>query len=345
MESAEPRAEVRQRTLAAWLFTICAMIYFMVLIGGLTRLTYSGLSMVEWKPLTGWLPPLTPEAWEETFAKYRQFPEYRELNAGMTLAEFKGIFWLEYIHRVWGRLIGVAFLVPLVIFFARGWVDGRLLPRLVLMFLLGGLQGLLGWYMVQSGLVDDPDVSAYRLTAHLGLALIIYAYVFWIALGIRVRPGNNIPRGLRTFSAVLAGLVFVTILSGGFMAGINAGFAYNTFPTMDGQWIPEGLFALDPVFINFFEDVTTVQFMHRLLAATVFSLAVIFWLVAHRAMLSHRARMSVNAVLVAALVQVALGISTLLMVVPVPLAAAHQTGGVALLTAALWASHELRPRG
>ncbi len=345
MESVEPNAEVRQRSLAAWLFTICAMIYVMVLIGGLTRLTYSGLSMVEWKPLTGWLPPLTPEAWQETFAKYQQYPEYRELNAGMSLAEFKGIFWLEYIHRVWGRLIGVVFLVPFVIFFARGWIDGRLLPKLVLMFVLGGLQGVLGWYMVKSGLVDEPDVSAYRLTAHLGFALIIYAYVFWIALGIRVRPGNNIPRGLRTFSTFLAGLVFVTILSGGFMAGINAGFAYNTFPTMDGQWVPEGLFALDPLFINFFEDVTTVQFTHRLLATVVLLLVIVFWFTAHRATLSHRAKMAVNAVLVAALLQVTLGISTLLLVVPTPLAALHQAGGVVLLTAALWASFELRPRG
>ena len=345
MESVEPNAELRQRPVAAWLFTICAMIYVMVLIGGLTRLTYSGLSMVEWKPLTGWLPPLTTEAWQETFAKYQNFPEYRELNTGMSLDEFKGIFWLEYIHRIWGRLIGIVFLVPFVFFFARGRIDGRLLPKLILMFILGGLQGVLGWYMVQSGLVDEPDVSAYRLVAHLGFALIIYAYVFWIALGVRGRPGNNIPKGLRTFSAVLAGLVFVTILSGGFMAGINAGFAYNTFPTMDGQWIPEGLFALDPFLVNFFEDVTTVQFTHRLLAATILLLVIVFWFVARRAALPRRAKMAVNAVLAAVLVQVTLGISTLLLVVPTPLAALHQTGGVLLLTTALWASYELRPRG
>ena len=237
------------------------------------------------------------------------------------------------------------FLVPFVVFFARGWIDGRLLPKLILMFVLGGLQGLLGWYMVKSGLVDEPDVSPYRLVAHLGFALIIYAYVFWIALGIKPRPGNNIPKGLRVGSATLSGLVFLTILSGGFMAGINAGFAYNTFPTMDGQWLPEGLFALDPWIINFFEDVTTVQFTHRLLATVVFTLVVVFWIVAHRATLSHRAKMAVNAVLVAAAVQVTLGISTLLLVVPVPLAALHQTGGVVLFTTALWASYELRPRG
>lgn len=344
MELAEGHLEARQRSIALWLFAICVLIYGMVLIGGLTRLTYSGLSMVEWKPLTGWLPPLTPEAWEEAFAKYRQFPEYRELNAGMSLTEFKEIFWLEYVHRVWGRMIGVAFLVPFLIFLVRGWIDGPLLARLLFLFVLGGLQGLLGWYMVQSGLVDIPDVSAYRLVAHLGFAVLIYAYTFWAALGLRHRPNGSVPAGLRRLSAGLAGLVFVTILSGGFMAGINAGFAYNTFPKMDGQWIPDGLFAFDPWYVNFFEDVTTVQFTHRLLATTVFVLVVTLWLAARRTALQRRARRAVNTVLVAVLVQVALGVSTLLMVVPVPLAVLHQTGGVFLFTASLWAAYELNPR-
>lgn len=349
MEGATPGPAARQRgMIAGWLFAVCAMLYVMVLIGGLTRLTYSGLSMVEWKPLTGWLPPLTGEAWEAAFAGYRQFPEYQVLNAGMSLAEFKGIFWLEYLHRLWGRLMGVAFLVPFIVFFVRGWIDKGLLPKLLAMFVLGGLQGALGWYMVQSGLVDEPDVSAYRLTAHLGFALLIYAYVLWVGLGL---TGSSSPEeaaadpsGLRRFVAVLAVIVFVAILSGGLMAGNNAGFAYNTFPTMDGEWLPEGLFARDPWIVSLFEDVTTVQFVHRLLAALVVVLSGVFWLASRRAGLARRARLAANFVLVAALVQATLGISTLLMIVPVPLAATHQAGAVALLSAVLWAVHELRPR-
>jgi heme a synthase len=346
MEIRDPVFESRGRVLAGWLFAVCAMIYVMVLIGGLTRLTYSGLSMVEWKPLTGWLPPFSADAWEATFAKYRDFPEYRELNMGMSLDEFKFIFLMEYAHRLWGRLIGVVLLVPFVAFFIRGWIDRRLLPKLLAMFVFGGLQGMLGWYMVQSGLVDEPDVSPYRLTAHLGFAILIYAYVFWVALDLWGRSADDgdepAPAGLRWLADVLAVLVFVTILSGGFMAGINGGFAYNTFPTMDGEWFPEGLFGLTPFVISIFEDVTTVQFDHRLLAYSVLLLAVALWLAARRNRLSGKARLAVNCVPIFALVQALLGISTLLLIVPTPLAATHQAGAVALLTVTIWAAHSLR---
>jgi len=343
-----PEEMARRRVIAAWLFAICAMIYVMVLIGGLTRLTYSGLSMVEWKPLTGWLPPMSEAAWQDTFAKYQGFPEYQKLNLGMSLAEFKEIFWLEYIHRLWGRLMGVAFLVPFVVFFIRGWIGKDLLPKLLGMFVLGGLQGVLGWYMVKSGLVDEPDVSAYRLTAHLGFALLIYAYVLWVALGLTGRPATGReaidPAGLRRYAGGLALLVAVTILSGGFMAGTNAGFAYNTFPTMDGAWLPEGLFGLTPWYLSLFEDITTIQFTHRLLATLVFLSVAGFWLASFRAGLAGRARLAVHFVMVAVLVQVSLGLSTLLLIVPVPLAAAHQAGAVALLSMIFWALHELRQR-
>jgi len=345
MQDLDPGLAARRRTIAYWLLGLCAMVYAMVLIGGFTRLTYSGLSMVEWKPLTGWLPPLTSEQWEAAFEAYRQYPEYREINAGMALDEFRTIFLIEYFHRLWGRLIGVAFLVPFVAFLARGWLDSRLLVKLVLMFALGGLQGAIGWYMVQSGLIDEPDVSAYRLTLHLGLALVILGYMLWVALEL-LDPAADRPApvaaGRRRASWGLVGLVFLTILSGGLVAGINAGFAYNTFPTMDGEWIPSALFALEPFFINFFEDVTTVQFDHRLLALVTVTAVLVFWGWAHRAGLAWRARLAVDVLAAIVLIQATLGVATLLLIVPLPLALLHQAGAVALLGAALWTAYEVR---
>lgn len=347
MQDLDPGLGARRRAVAYWLLAMCAMVYAMVLIGGFTRLTYSGLSIVEWKPLTGWLPPLTEEQWEAAFAEYKRFPEYREINAGMALGEFQRIFLIEYAHRLWGRLIGVAFLVPFVVFFARGWIDSRLLPRLLLMFALGGLQGAVGWYMVQSGLIDEPDVSAYRLTLHLGLALVILAYMLWVALELLDPAADRAAKapaaaGRRRVAWGLVGLVFITILSGGLVAGINAGFAYNTFPTMDGEWIPSALFALDPFVVNFFEDVTTVQFDHRLLALATVTAVLAFWGWAHRAGLAWRARLAVDVLTATALIQATLGVATLLLIVPLPLALLHQAGAVALLSAAVWMAFEVR---
>jgi len=332
----------RHRAIAFWLLAVAAMVFAMVIIGGVTRLTHSGLSMVDWQPVTGWLPPLTEAEWGMVFQQYQQYPEFREVNAGMTVAKFKGIFWLEYIHRLWGRLIGVAFAVPFIVFLLKGWVDRRLAPKLVVMFVLGGLQGVLGWYMVKSGLVDRPDVSQYRLTAHLGAALLIYAYMLWVAFGLLAPEPGSAPRRLSRFAAVLAALIFVTALSGGFVAGLDAGFAYNTFPLMDGELIPEHLFAVSPLYLNFFEDVTTVQFTHRLLAMATAALVVVFWFAAAKAPLAARPRIAAHVLLVAAATQVTLGISTLVLIVPVPLAAAHQAGAVVLLTSALWAAFEFR---
>ena len=274
------RTQRRHRAIAFWLLAVAARVFAMVVIGGVTRLTHSGLSMVEWQPVTGWLPPSTEAEWSAVFRQYQRFPEFREVNAGMTVAEFKGIFWLEFIHRLWGRLIGVAFAVPFMVFLLKGWVDRRLAPKLVVIFVLGGLQGVLGWYMVKSGLVDRPDVSQYRLTAHLGAALLIYAYMLWVAFGLLAPEPGPTPRNLSRFAAALAAMVFVTALSGGFVAGLDAGFAYNTFPLMDGELIPEHLFAVTPLYLNFFENVTTVQFTHRLLAITTATLVVVFWFAA-----------------------------------------------------------------
>lgn len=334
----------RYRIVGLWLFALAGMVFVMVIIGGLTRLTNSGLSMVEWRPVTGWLPPLSDAAWEATFRAYQATPEYRHVNAGMSVAEFKGIFWLEYIHRLWGRLIGVAFFAPFLFFLVRGWLDRKLAPRLALIFVLGGLQGALGWFMVASGLVDRPDVSQYRLVAHFAAALIIYVALLRVGLGLIVRtPPWNPSRGLGQSTLGLGLLIFVTMLSGGFVAGTDAGFAYNTFPLMDGRLVPDGLLTMSPAYLNFFENITTVQFTHRLLALCALSAVVAFWLVARRRALPARARLALNGLLAIALLQVGLGISTLVLIMPTALAALHQANGVALLTMVVWATFELRP--
>ena len=334
-----------RRAVAVWLLLVCAAIAAMVVLGGVTRLAHAGLSIVEWRPVTGVLPPLSDAQWEEAFAAYRQFPEYQKLKRGMDLSQFKSIYWLEYLHRLWGRLIGVLFLLPFLWFLIRRTISGTLAVKLVGMFLLGGAQGVLGWYMVKSGLVDRPDVSAYRLTAHLGLALLVYGYGLWLALGLLGAGTEHEASGrLRTFVAALIGLVGITILSGGFVAGLDAGFAYNTFPLMGGQLVPEGLWLLEPVYRNFFENPMTAQFGHRVLAILTLVLITVFSLRAGSAPLPARARLACRGLLGAALLQVGLGIATLILVVPLPLAAAHQAGAMLLWTAALWTAIELGPR-
>ncbi len=349
LPTAQSPSRGTQRQIAVWLLLCCAMIFAMVVLGGLTRLTNSGLSMVEWRPLGGLLPPLSTAEWEAAFEGYRRYPEYRELNYGMTLAAFKSIFWLEYVHRLWGRAIGVVFLVPFLYFLARRRIDRALAPKLAAMFVLGGLQGLLGWYMVKSGLVDEPDVSHYRLTAHLGAAFLIYGYVFWVALGLLLRErgaaGDARLGGLRRFTLMLAALVVVTVLSGALVAGLDAGFVYNTFPLMDGRLVPDGALAMEPALVNLFDNTITVQFDHRVLAVTVALLAVVAWLWSRRCAVGGRTAVAFHALLAAALLQVALGIATLLSVVAVPLAAAHQAGALVLFTAVLWVLHELRGAG
>ncbi len=334
----------RARPIAAWLAAVAAMVFAMIVLGGVTRLTQSGLSITEWWPISGWRPPLDDAAWEELFARYRESPEYRMLNLGMTVAEYKTIFWFEYVHRLWGRLIGVAFLVPMVAFLAKGWVTRSLAARLIGLFALGGAQGALGWYMVMSGLVDQPDVSQYRLAAHLGLGVAILIALEWTALDI-VRPrrprGNLALRRLTQAALALAGLIFVTQISGAFVAGLDAGLVYNTFPLMGDAIVPAEIFAMQPLYMNFFENIVTVQFDHRLLAVTTVAAVLWFWWRSRRAALNGEQRLAVNLTAAVAIVQAALGISTLLLLVPVPLAAMHQAGAVALLGAAVWAAHAL----
>ena len=331
------------RRIAVWLFICCLMVYAMVILGGATRLTGSGLSMVEWDPIFGIVPPLDQQSWNETFALYQQSPEYRKINIGMDLAGFKRIYWYEYSHRVLGRTIGTVFLLPFLFFLAKGWIRRPLIPKLVAMFILGGLQGLLGWYMVKSGLVDNPHVSQYRLTAHLGLAILIYAYMLHVALGLWYgnRPAANVSTRLRRATSLLVGAVFITILSGGFVAGLKAGFAYNTFPLMDGRWVPEVIFIQEPLWRNFFENIATVQFDHRVLATLVFFSIVALWFVAMRRSLPATVRHGLHGLLLVALLQISLGISTLLLHVPISLAVAHQAGALLLLTVLVYVRHRM----
>jgi cytochrome c oxidase assembly protein subunit 15 len=318
------------------------MVYGMVVLGGVTRLTGSGLSMVEWDPIFGIIPPLDDSEWNETFELYRQSPEYLKINIGMDLNGFKNIYWFEYAHRVLGRTIGTVFLLPFLYFLARGWISRALVPKLAGMFVLGGLQGLLGWYMVKSGLVDNPHVSQYRLTAHLGMAILIYAWMFHVALGLWFRDDQRmvVSRGMRRGITMLAGLVVLTILSGGFVAGLKAGFAYNTFPLMDGHWIPQAIFMLDPTWRNFFENIATVQFDHRVLATLVFCAVLVLWFGSLRQPAARGTGNTTHVLMAVAILQVALGIATLLLHVPVAIASMHQAGALLLFSTLLYLNQQ-----
>lgn len=328
------------RQIAYWLFFSAAVIFGMILLGGVTRLTNSGLSMVDWKPLMGMIPPMSEADWQHMFWKYQQFPEYQKINMGMSLDEFKSIFMYEYLHRMLGRLIGVIFIVPFLFFYFSKRIRAGLTPKLVLMLIGGGCQGLLGWYMVKSGLVDKPDVSQYRLSAHLGAAVLIYSFILWTAFGL-VSPKAKQPVQLRTFSYSLSGLIFLMILSGGLVAGTKAGFAYPTWPLMGDSFIPPGLYSMAPAWLSAFEDITTIQFNHRIFAYLIVALVLIFATKALKADIQGPARIGIFALVGFLVLQVSLGISTLIFYMPVPVAAAHQVGAVALLSASLFVSHSL----
>jgi cytochrome c oxidase assembly protein subunit 15 len=319
-----------RRIVAAWLLLCAAMVFAIVVVGGITRLTRSGLSIVEWQPLIGIVPPLSEAAWHELFAKYQLTPEYKLVNAGMDLDGFKRIFWWEYIHRVIARLIGLVFLLPLLVFQAKRMLDRPLAWKLWGIFALGALQGAMGWIMVKSGLIDDPKVSPVRLTVHLGLALAIFSAELWIALGLLAPRAVRAPR----LAAALPWIVFAMALSGGMVAGLRAGYAYNTFPLMNGHVVPPEILMLEPWWKNFLTNMATVQFVHRgffwLLAVLV---PLLWW--------RRRRETSAHLLLAAFALQATLGIATLLSGVPVGLGSAHQGGAVVFLAAAIWHAHRL----
>ena len=331
------------RAVATWLLICCGLVFAMVVLGGFTRLTGSGLSMVDWRPLMGILPPMSDAEWQRVFELYQQSPEFQKVNSAFGVADFKDIFWLEYLHRLLGRTIGIVFLVPFLFFYARGYIQRHEWPKYLLMFVLGGLQGLLGWYLVKSGLVDVPRVSQYRLTAHLLAAFIIYAYMFWVAMSL-LFPSPTDARKHPWYGKTLAlfTLVSVTVVSGGFVAGLKAGKIYNTFPMMGEHWIPPGLMGIEPFWRNFFDNMITAQFDHRVLAIATLLVVVVYWFKARSSDMPARARPAVNALLHTAILQVALGITTLLLAVPVVLGAAHQAVAMLLFTIALYLVHALR---
>lgn len=344
----QARAGMPARTsprVAHWLLVLCGMILVMVVIGGLTRLTHSGLSMVEWQPQNV-LPPMGDAEWRAAFEDYQRYPEYKIINPDLDLAGFKEIFWFEYVHRLWGRLIGLALVLPLAWFLWRRAIARSLMLPLVGVVALFGLQGVLGWVMVASGLADRPDVSHYRLAAHLIAAFVLYLAMFWIALRILRRepsPGEPVPPArLRRWIAGLGGLTLVTVLWGAFVAGLDAGFIYNTFPLMGDQLWPAGSLGAEDGLRAAVDDQAIVQFIHRVLATITLAGALLAGAAAWRKGLPRRARWVLAAVGLAGIGQFALGVSALLLSVPVALGAAHQVGALLLMTAVAWAVSELR---
>eukprot|EP01135_Chromosphaera_perkinsii_P000304 Nk52_evm73s62 gene=Nk52_evmTU73s62 len=339
-----------------WLYACAGTVFGAVVLGGITRLTESGLSMTKWHPIKGMVPPLSEEEWIAEFEHYKQFPEYQELNKGMTVDEFKKIFFWEYSHRMWGRLVGLAFVVPAVYFGARGYLPGKKLKlKLFGIACMIGFQGLLGWYMVRSGMDKEtllsqessvPRVSQYRLAAHLGSAFLIYISMFLLASNLRKAPASvgvtPIPKKMQTFAVLFSKWIFFTAMSGALVAGLDAGLTYNTFPMMADRWIPDDLWALEPKWRNCLDNPTTVQFDHRYMGLTTVAAITALWAYGMRQPLSPRARLALNCTLGVAYVQMCLGISTLLYFVPVELAASHQAGSLTLLTCAMWLANELK---
>lgn len=351
--SSQPKPK-QSKAVGYWLLGCSGMVFTAVVLGGVTRLTESGLSMVTWK-LLGEKLPTTEAEWEAEFNKYQQFPEYKYKNQHITLSEFKWIWWMEFAHRSWGRCIGAAVFLPAAFFWMKGYLDKGMKVRVGVYCALVAAQGLMGWYMVRSGLEDRfqgpsdvPRVSQYRLAAHLGLAFILYAGLLGGALRVlRPFPPGTLQKikELKSVTALahsVKAMAFFTALSGAFVAGLDAGLVYNSFPKMGDNWIPDDILAFVPTARNFTENPTTVQFDHRILGTTTLALATALFLKSRRAPLPPAARRVACAVGAMAWLQVGLGVTTLLTYVPTPLAASHQSGSLLLLTLAIWLTHELK---
>lgn len=334
---------IYNKKIAIWLFVCCAAVASMVVLGGVTRLTDSGLSMTAWKPVTGWLPPLNDVQWQEEFNRYKTSPQYNKVNFDMVLHEFRSIFWLEYLHRLLGRVTGLIFLLPLVFFIYKRAVDKRLALKLGGIFALGGTQGVIGWFMVSSGLKDVPNVSQYWLAFHLITAFIIFALIFLLGLSVYNCGSECHDRKhyLRNFSFVVTGVILVQVVLGAFVAGLDAGWVYNTFPLMDGDFVPKGLWLLDPAHRNFFENVTMVQFNHRIFAYIVALTIFGFWLFSRKFKYDCRTGYAIDALLIMVIVQFGIGVLTLLYSVPVALASIHQFGALILFAISLYVNFAL----
>jgi cytochrome c oxidase assembly protein subunit 15 len=318
----------------------------MVVVGGATRLTGSGLSITEWQPILGVVPPVSEAAWQDAFEKYRHIPEYSLINRGMSLDGFKAIYWWEWTHRLLGRLIGVAFFIPFAIFVARGSIPRAFIPRIAALFVLGGAQGALGWFMVKSGLADRVDVSQYRLAAHLALAVAIAGCAFWLALSIggsaKAQEKSSDEKTsllVKLGAVILASLVYVQIIAGAFVAGLKAGQASNTWPLMNGEIIPPGLDAFSPWYVNLFENPLTAQFAHRAVAYAIAIFVAAFLVFIWNTERARALRLPILTITAAVLIQIALGVATIVYSVPLVIALAHQANAIFVFALSLWALH------
>jgi cytochrome c oxidase assembly protein subunit 15 len=334
-----------RRALRIWLVVIALMVSATAIVGAATRLTGSGLSITEWEPILGIIPPLTEADWQAAFAKYKAIPQYQQVNRGMSLAAFQTIYWWEWSHRLIARTIGIVFLVPFLWFLARGRIPRSLAPRLVLLFLLGGLQGAVGWYMVRSGLVDRVSVSQYRLAVHLGLAVLILGLLVWTFCDLRERRAAvllaTVSPGQRAMAAVVLSVTYVQILLGALVAGLKAGMTYNTWPLMDGALVPGGLLQLSPWYLNLFENPAMVQFNHRMAGYLLAVLAIAHAVSVIRAADDERVRATAGLLAALVLAQVGIGIWTLLAWVPLSLGIAHQAGALIVFAAAVVHFHAM----
>ncbi|MEC9077984.1 MAG: COX15/CtaA family protein [Pseudomonadota bacterium] len=335
-----PSKATRTFYVGMWLALCTGMVAFMILLGGATRLTDSGLSIVDWRPLTGIFPPLNEADWIVLYEKYKSTAEFQRQNFWMGPDDFKSIFWLEFLHRVMGRIIGVAFVFPFLWFLISGKLAGGLLPKCSLILALGCVQGYMGWYMVQSGLTERTDVSQYRLAAHLGLAIIIFIALLWLSL-TTLQPGKKRKHQLSKITKAFIFIVFTTTIAGAFVAGIDAGLAYNTFPLMDDRYLPVGWLQMEPVWRNFFENTATVQFIHRQLGIFAVIFAILLWVRAWQKNLTGRAKCAANLVAIMAFIQMGLGITTLLTKVPLIFGLMHQAGALCVISLSVWMLYEL----
>ncbi|TXB65788.1 heme A synthase [Vicingus serpentipes] len=328
--------ETKNKPVIIWLLSGCLLIFLMVIVGGITRLTNSGLSMVDWKLIMGVIPPIGDEAWQKTFEQYQKFPEYQMVNYHFTLSEFKSIFFWEYFHRLLGRLIGLVFIIPFLYFLLKKKLSKKLTLQCLIILGMGALQGAIGWWMVKSGLVKDPDVSHFRLATHLITAFLTFAYTFWVALNLIYPKNSSNYKGLRRVIYLLFGITILQIIYGAFVAGLNAGFILNTWPKMGGEWISESVFAIKPIWLSLIEGLAGVQFVHRYLAYFVVSIVAYLWFKTRKMEVSIIQKQGVNILLIAVLFQFVLGVFTLLFSVPIWLGVTHQLGAFLLLTAVVF---------
>ncbi len=333
----------RLRPVRIWLYVIALMVLAMVVVGGITRLTDSGLSITEWQPISGTIPPLNDAAWQAEFDNYKQIPQFHVLNQDMTLEGFKFIFWWEWAHRFLGRVIGVVFALPFLVFLVQRRFTWNLAVPLTVLFLLGGLQGAIGWWMVSSGLQDLTSVSQYRLATHLGAALLLFLALIWVAR--RLGPARAVPDDAQRGPViVLLCLVYLQIIAGAFVAGLDAGMGYNTWPLMDGSLVPSGLDAMDPWWKNIFENALTVQFLHRTIAYVIVLYAAVLWVWKRGAGGFAGANGWLPRIALLIVLQAVLGISTLLLHVPLPLALGHQALAFMLAGATMAWLADITPR-